>query len=76
MNAARRKDLETAIDLIEQAKTIVSGCLDEEQEYYDNMPESLQGSDRGSQAEIAINGLDSALAGLDEVTSNIEGATE
>lgn len=42
MNNERRKRLEKAIDLIEQAKDIIDGVHDDEVEAYDNLPESIQ----------------------------------
>lgn len=38
MNNARRKELEKARGLIEEAAAIVRTAADEERDYYDNMP--------------------------------------
>ena len=51
MNERRRKELNKAKLLIEEALEIIDACAVEEQEYYDCMPENLQSSDRGIQTE-------------------------
>ena len=59
MNKQRRAD-------IEQAKSLLEGARDEEQEYYDNMPENLQASDKGEAAENAVSNLDEAISAIEE----------
>ncbi len=44
----------------------IEGIREEEQEYFDNMPESFQQGDKGQTAEAAISQLDEALALVDE----------
>ena len=51
MNKARRKELGKAVELIQQAKELIEQCMDEEQEAYDNLPESLQYGERGMTME-------------------------
>lgn len=72
MNKQRRKELaeaieklEQAIAMLEQAKETVECVTEEEQEAYDNMPESLQCSERG---EMTLDNVRT----LEEITSNIE----
>jgi len=86
MNNQRRKDIQEIIqkmstlsDMVEEIKEAVEAARDEEQEYLDNMPESLQVSDRGIAAEEAIDSLGEAWDVLDEfdtdtLTSNLEDA--
>ena len=57
MNAARRKRLAEAVDLIASAKENIEEVKEEEQEAFDNMPESLQGSERGEEMEGFIEDL-------------------
>lgn len=90
MNKDRRKRLGEAVDLLEQAKSIIEECKDEEQEYYDNMPESFQSGDKGSTAESnvenldlaecsiegAVDDLNSVVEKIDEAISNTEGGQE
>lgn len=90
MNNARRKELNKAIEILNtfsekiyDAKDIVETCKDEEEEYRDNMPENLQGSEKYSLADEACDNLAQAYEYLeemeekvDEIISSIENATE
>jgi hypothetical protein len=51
MNEARRKEIQRALMLIEQAKGIFELPLAQEQEDFDNMPEDLQDDETGQRAE-------------------------
>lgn len=83
MNKDRRKRLNEALGLIdqaealiEQAAAIVEEVCEEEQEAFENMPESLQQGERGDMAQEAISNLESVeLEGLfDDARSYIETA--
>lgn len=58
MNKARRKEIARAIELIEEAREILENVRDEEQDAFDNLPESLQSSERGEAMEEYISTLD------------------
>ena len=47
---------------------------DEEAEAYENLPEGLQGSERGEAMQEAIDSLESAYDGLEDVISSVEEA--
>lgn len=70
MNYERRKELKKAIDLIEQAKEIISLVAEQEQEAYDNLPESLQEAEQGEKMYEIINDLE--YVDLDEIIENIQ----
>ena len=74
MNNARRKRLDEAIELLNQAKEIIEDCASEEEEYRDNMPENLQSSEKYENADSACDNLNSAMDSIDEIISNIEEA--
>jgi hypothetical protein len=76
MNAARRKKIDDAIALIEQAKQLLEAVRDEEQEAFDNMPEALQSGDKGSQSQVAIDAIEEAFESLDGAIANCETAKE
>lgn len=88
MNKQRRKEIqevsakiEALRDLLSEIKEETERIRDEEQDYYDNMPEGLQSSDRGYAAENAIDQLDNVVSVLDdfdidELVSNLEEASE
>ena len=50
MNKQRRNRIAEALELISQARDILEEVKDEEQESYENLPESLQYGERGEQS--------------------------
>lgn len=74
MNHERRKRLAEAAELLEQAKTIVEECATEENDYYDNMPESLQSGEKGDKAQEAASTLEEAASSIEDILSSIEEA--
>lgn len=74
MNKARREAISKLIDMIDEIRSDVAGLRDEEQDYFDNMPESLQGGDKGQAAEEAISALEDAYNSLDEVFNYLSSA--
>lgn len=76
MNKARRKALDEVISKIEEAKELLGNLQAEEEEYRDNMPENLQGSERYEAADAAVDNMSSAVDALDEAISSIESAQE
>ena len=65
MNKARRREIEKAIALMEQAREILEEVKDEEQNAFDNMPENLQSSERGETMEDYIYTLEEFIGNLD-----------
>ena len=49
---------------------------DEEEEAFNNIPESLQSSERYEKAESAVESLSDALYSFDELLENLGSATE
>jgi len=90
MNTDRRKQIKSLIARLEASKSEledirsdIQNLEDEEQEYFDNMPESLQGGDKGQRAEEVISLLqdagsdaDSLVESIDEVTEKLDEAAE
>lgn len=86
MNAARRKQIAAVLVQIEEMRNLydaikseVETIRDDEQEYHDNMPESLQGGEKSEKSQSAIDALESvceAFDGLeiDGVVSSLEEA--
>lgn len=72
MNAERRKKLSDAIAYINNAIRIIEDVRDDEQDSFDNLPESLQSADRGMVMEECIQGMDELLESLDNCISDIE----
>jgi predicted transcriptional regulator len=68
MNKDRRKmiaqiteDVQKAINLLEDVQGDIETVRDEEQDYLDAMPESMQGGEKGEMAQEAIDALEEAL---------------
>lgn len=72
MNKARRKWLEKTIATLEDQRAELESICEEEQEAYDNMPESLQDSERGQSLYDNIDALESAASDLDDIISNLQ----
>lgn len=74
MNRERRKRLEKVITNLEELRDELMCLQEEEQEAFDNMPESLQESERGEQIsenadtfEEAYNDIDNVIDSLSEI---------
>ncbi len=76
MNKVRRKALDEVIAKIEEAKELLEVLQEEEEEYRDNMPENLSGSDKYEAADAAVDNMSSAVDALDEAISYIESSQE
>lgn len=76
MNKNRRQQLSEKNDKLEEIKADIEMLRDEEQDYHDNMPESLQSGGKGQQAEEAIYEMDSAILGIEEAISSIKNASK
>jgi alcohol dehydrogenase YqhD (iron-dependent ADH family) len=64
-------------DELEDIRFEIENVKDEEQEYFDNMPENLQVSDRGVSAESAVDALEQAHDALyDLLNSDVVGLLE
>lgn len=78
MNKQRRKALAEARNLIEQAqfrideaRDIVENAANEEREYFDNMPESLQGGEKGDVADANATALEDTTTTLDTLVEDM-----
>lgn len=75
MNAKRRNAINSIInDLIDKFEEIKSEAIDqlseirdEEQEAYDNLPESLQESERGENMQNCIDALEEFMSDLENM---------
>ena len=74
MNQKRRAKISDVISRLEELSDKVDMLRDEEQDYYDNIPENLQGSERADASESAIDALESAVDSITEAISSLEEA--
>ena len=65
MNDERRKAIRLAISEMEQARERLETAQCDEQEAYDNLPESFQQGEQGAKALEAIDALQEATENLD-----------
>lgn len=66
MNRIRRKNLGKLLEQLQTLKDELESIQQEEQEAFDNIPESFSDTDRYSEAEEAVENLDSAFGSLEE----------
>ena len=71
MNKQRRQKIRDIRKDIENCKENLQKILDEEQDYFDNMPENLQGSIRGSDSEDAIDTMESCIEDLENIIKKL-----
>lgn len=84
MNKDRRNEIarikaevEALVSKAEDLINDIESVRDEEQEYFDNMPESFQQGEKGEVAEAAVASLDQAMEALQEmVDADAAGALE
>lgn len=75
MNAQRRKEIQTVLNELADLRSRVETLQNDEQEAFDNMPESLQQSDRGQASEGAASSLENSLTAFDEIESSLNEAS-
>lgn len=71
MNNERRKRLTVLSQQLAELKDDVQAVLDEEEEAFNNLPESLQNSERGDTMQTAIAALDAAVDALEEASDQL-----
>lgn len=76
MNRDRRRAIMDIIDRTNALKEAIDAILTDEQEAFDNLPESLQESERGQAMQEAIDALESAVQACEELDEYLTDATE
>lgn len=74
MNTTRRKELDRALAMLEEARSIIDNVKDEEQSAMDNMPESLQEGLQGEKMQECISAMEDIDSSLDEAIGRIDEA--
>lgn len=72
MNNKRRQQLRKLIERMEAVKNELESILSDEEEYFDTMPENLQGSTNGMNSEEAIEKMNDAVTCIEEAVESIE----
>jgi predicted RNase H-like HicB family nuclease len=76
MNNTRREEIQKITDVLQDILYDIELVLSDEQEYFDNMPENLQFSERGERSEEAISNLEYTLESVQEAIENLQEAIE
>lgn len=74
MNNPRRTRLKNASDLLSQSIAIVEQVKEEEEEAFDNLPESLQYADKGERMQEILSQLDDVMAAIEQAMEGIDDA--
>lgn len=69
MNKIRRKQLDKIAAELEAIRERIEAIRDEEQDYFDNMPEAFQDGEKGERTQEAISLLE-------DVFENVDGAID
>lgn len=73
MNKERRNRISAVIQKLGECKEEIEAIKGDEQDAYDNMPESLQNSYKVEAAQSAIGALQVAEDSIEESTTELEG---
>lgn len=76
MNNVRRANIRKVIELLDDARVLLDEIKEEEEEYRDNMPENLTGSERYEKADEAVCTMEEIVDGLEEYVSSLEEVIE
>ena len=76
MNRERRNRISDIMERLDAIQTELEEIRDEEQEAFDNMPESIQGSERGENMETGIDTMSECIDNLLTVVEQLEGVCE
>jgi hypothetical protein len=72
MNRQRRKELARIYNVLQDCVSDLEFVRDEEQEAFDNLPESLQYSEKGELMEECVDNIESVITDLENVCSDLE----
>jgi len=76
MNNHRRKEIARALGLLNEAAEIIDFCQNEEQDYFDNMPEAFQAGEKGQKAEEVAGCLEENLDSIQTIVAELEEAAQ
>lgn len=76
MNNTRRKSIQKIFDRLEELMQEIEALQEEEQDAYDNMPESLQEGERGQAMQEAADNLEYAASSVQEALDYLEEAMQ
>ena len=71
MNKVRRQELSKCLSDLETIKDVLENIRYDEEEYFNNMPENLQSSQRGIDSEDAIDKMNDAVSAIEEAVGYV-----
>ena len=74
MNAERRKKIAALKDQIETVRAELETLREEEQDYFDAMPEAFQNGEKGEKAQAAIDAMEEAISQIESVSDQLDEA--
>lgn len=74
MNKQRRAEIAKLSAQLDDIKREVETLHEAETEYHDNMPESMQGGEKGEASQSAIDYLQEAIDGLEQAVDALNNA--
>lgn len=74
MNAQRRKRIANVEALLSQARDLLEEIASEEREAFENLPDSLQDSERGFRMQDVLDALEQGMGDIESVESLLEEA--
>lgn len=72
MNAKRRKAISELVTKLDAIVSELTDIIQEENDYYDNMPDSLRDGEKGDKAQEAINQLEEAMTNAESAKDALE----
>ena len=76
MNNARRKEIEKITADSDAIKERIEALQEEEQDAFDNLPESIQYGERGDKMQSAIDNLEYPADNIQDCLDNLSEASE
>jgi hypothetical protein len=72
MNDARREEIRRVLLLIKEAKGMLEGVLDQQQDDFDKMPKDVQNDEEGQRTEEVVDALEQAATCCEDAISACE----
>jgi hypothetical protein len=72
MNDARREEIRRVMTLIKEAKGMLEGVLDQQQDDFDKMPKDVQNDEEGQRMEEVVDALEQAATCCEDAISACE----
>lgn len=76
MNRKRRKEISGIIEEIEGIQSMLDALMKDEQDALDNLPESIQESERGERMNEIVDLIQSAIDNTQEAVEDLQEAIE